>query len=70
VAKIFGLRSHGLIFGTINNGFTIGATLGPVATGALFDVMGTYHTAFLVIAALTITGLIISLSLGLTRARD
>lgn len=67
VAELFGLRSHGLIFGTVNNGFTIGATLGPVATGVLFDLTGAYRTAFFVIAALAVVGLIISLSLGLPR---
>jgi len=70
VAKLFGLRSHGLILGTVNNGFTIGATLGPVVTGVLFDFTGAYRTAFFVIAALAVIGLIISISLGQPKAGD
>ena len=63
VATLFGLRSHGLILGAVNNGFTIGATLGPVAIGSLFDLMGDYRAAFLVIAAVAVAGLILTLFL-------
>ena len=63
VATLFGLRSHGVIMGTVNNGFTIGATLGPVAIGSLFDRMGDYGAAFPVIAAVALAGLMLTLFL-------
>lgn len=64
VAILFGLRSHGVIMGTVNNGFTIGATLGPVASGSLFDRVGDYGVAFLIIAAVAFSGLMMTLFLS------
>ena len=32
VAGLFGLHSHGIIMGAVNNGFTFGGTLGPIVT--------------------------------------
>jgi MFS family permease len=63
VATLFGLQSHGLIMGAVNNGFTVGAALGPVAVGSLFDLMGDYRAAFLVIAAVAVAGLVLTLFL-------
>lgn len=63
IAALFGLRSHGVIMGSVNNGFTIGATLGPVAGGSLFDRIGNYEAAFLVIAGVALSGLLLTLCL-------
>jgi len=63
VAGLFGLSSHGLIFGIISFGFTIGASVGPLLTGYLFDVRGSYQTAFLTCACLTIVGLVLAILL-------
>ncbi len=63
VAKLFGLSSHGLIYGVIHVGFTIGAALGPFLTGYIFDVTGSYYMAFLVCSAITVVGLIFALIL-------
>jgi MFS family permease len=60
VAELFGLRSHGLILGVINMGFCIGAALGPFLAGYIFDVTGSYSVAFLVCAAVSVAGLILS----------
>lgn len=60
VAELFGLKSHGVILGVISFGFTIGAAIGPLVTGYLFDRMGNYQTAFLVCAAMGVCGLLIS----------
>jgi len=57
VASLFGLRSHGLIFGVCCFVFTIGAATGPIMTGYIFDVNGSYQTAFLVCGALSVAGL-------------
>lgn len=63
VAKLFGLSSHGLIYGVIHVGFTIGAALGPFLMGYIFDVTGSYYMAFLVCSAITVVGLIFALIL-------
>jgi MFS family permease len=64
VANLFGLRYHGVIMGTVNNGFTIGATIGPVVCGSLFDLMGNYRVAFLIITVVAIFGLMLTLLLS------
>jgi MFS family permease len=48
VASLFGLKDHGLIYGCIGFGFTIGAALGPFLTGYIFDLTGSYHIALLI----------------------
>jgi len=63
VAELFGLSSHGLILGVSVVGYTIGAALGPFLAGYIFDVAGSYQTAFLVCAALSIIGLILAIIL-------
>jgi MFS family permease len=57
-AALFGLRSHGLITGFTNLSFSIGAAVGPLLVGYIFDVRGSYHVAFLLCAAISLTGLI------------
>ncbi len=59
VAWLFGVSSHGLLLGIIAFGFTIGAALGPLLTGYIFDVTGSYQAAFFTFAALTVVGLIL-----------
>ena len=56
LARIFGLRSHGMIFGAINTFYAIGASVGPYLAGYMFDVTGSYQTAFLMSAALSLVG--------------
>jgi MFS family permease len=56
-AWLFGLKSHGLVFGTIILSFTIGAAVGPLMTGYIFDVTGGYQLAFGILAAVGIIGL-------------
>jgi len=58
VAQLFGLASHGLIYGFFGFGFSIGGAVGPLLTGYIFDITGSYQTAFLVCAAIGIVGLI------------
>ena len=61
VAELFGTSSHGVILGVVNFSATIGCTVGPVLTGYIFDVTGSYQVAFLVCAAVSLIGLIITL---------
>ena len=69
IARLFGLSSHGLIFGVVGLGFTSGAAVGPVVTGYIFDLTGSYQVAFLVCAIIAVVGLIMSSILRPTKRR-
>jgi len=60
VAELFGLSSHGAIFGVTFLWGTTGEAIGPVLAGGIFDVTGSYQWAFLICAAISITGIILS----------
>lgn len=60
ISELFGLHSHGLIFGVAGFGFTIGAAIGPFLVGYIFDINGSYQSAFLVCASIGIIGLILT----------
>jgi MFS family permease len=64
VAGLFGLSSHGLILGVINLlGFTFGAAIGPLIAGYIFDINNSYQLAFIVCAAVSVVGLILTVLL-------
>jgi MFS family permease len=67
VARLFGLTSHGLIYGVMAMGFTAGGALGPVIMGYIYDVTESYRIAFLVCIALCVVGLIFMAILKPTR---
>lgn len=50
VAEIFGLSSHGAILGTVVLAYATGGGTGPVLSGYLFDITGSYNVAFSVCA--------------------
>lgn len=52
VGECFGLRCYGRLLGLIMISATLGAALGPILTGRIFDVTGGYRPAFLLHAAL------------------
>jgi MFS family permease len=58
IASLFGLRSHGMIYGVVGLGFTAGGAVGPVMSGYLFDLKGDYQLAFLSCTMLGVVGLI------------
>jgi MFS family permease len=58
VARLFGLRSHGMIYAVVALGFTAGGAVGPVMSGYLFDLNGDYRLAFLSCTLLGVVGLI------------
>jgi len=70
VARLFGLRSHGVILGFIGLGFTCGAAVGPYVTGYIFDLTDSYQTAFLICAVTGVIGLILAIILRPTRELD
>jgi len=63
VAMLFGLTSHGLIFGLVSLGFSIGGSIGPVLAGYIFDITNRYQAAFMVTASITLVGLILTILL-------
>jgi len=62
-ARLFGISSHGLIYGVVHVGFTIGAAAGPFITGYIFDMTNSYQLAFIVCAAMGIAGLLLTVFL-------
>jgi MFS family permease len=46
VGEYFGLRAFGKVLGVITISATLGAAIGPVVTGRIFDVTGSYQLAF------------------------
>jgi MFS family permease len=63
VAELFGLSSHGAIFGTVYFIGTIGGAIGPLLAGRIFDVTGNYQLAFLISAVVSGIALILTLLL-------
>ena len=63
VAAYFGMRAHGAIFGTVLFFGTIGASVGPILAGLVFDTTGSYQLAFLGLAIFAVVGLLLVLTL-------
>ncbi len=64
LGDIFGLRSLGIITGVLNNGYGLGAAIGPLMGGFIFDISQDYSMAFL---AAAIAMLIATILLALTK---
>jgi MFS family permease len=58
VAELFGTRSHGVILATGALVGSIGAAIGPIVAGYIFDAFGSYTIAFTLCAVLAFTGLV------------
>ncbi len=69
VAELFGLKAHGVILGAAAFGGSIGATLGPLAAGYMFDKTHSYSLVFIICAVLSIiaVGLTLLLRVGVKR---
>ncbi len=63
IAAMFGVKSHGLIFAVVDNSFTVGAAIGPIMTGYIYDRAGGYHTAFIISAIIAAAGLLLAILL-------
>jgi len=57
IADLFGLRAHGTILGVSSFGGTLGGAIGPVMTGRIFDVTGSYQLAFIIFIILSVVAL-------------
>jgi len=63
IAQFFGTKSHGAIFGIAIAVGAIGGAIGPLLAGHIFDLTGSYRIPFLIVAGLSIIGLILIVSL-------
>ena len=63
VAQLFGLGSLGTILGGLHFSATIGAAMGPLLAGRIFDITNSYQPAWLICCALMVVCAIITLLL-------
>jgi len=61
IAELFGLNSHGAIFGTVGFVGTVGGALGPVLFGRIFDVTRSYQLAFWACTVISVVAIILVL---------
>ena len=59
-ARVFGLLAIGTLVGSITFIYTIGGSLGPILTGYIFDVTGSYRLAFVIFAILAVCAIIMA----------
>ncbi len=59
VAELFGTASHGALFGLVVFFGTAGGALGPILTGHLFDISGSYTLPFRLILSVSALGLLL-----------
>jgi MFS family permease len=69
VAKLFGLNSHGLILGFTSLGFCLGGAAGPFVAGYIFDMANSYQNFFVICAAVSVIGLILTVLLTPIKTR-
>jgi MFS family permease len=69
IARLFGLSSHGLIYGVVGVSWTLGGALGPFITGYMCDVFQNYQLAFLLCAIIGAIGILLLLMLRPTEKR-
>ncbi len=63
VAELFGIRSHGSLFGIVAFSGTVGGAVGPVLAGHIFDMTGSYRLVFLLLTGVSLVALGITLLL-------
>ena len=63
IAKFFGTKSHGLLFGIVIFSSTIGGAIGPFMAGYIFDVTTSYKIVFLILAVLCAVAMALTASL-------
>ncbi len=68
-AELFGTRALGMILGVIELMWAVGAGLGPLLLGYVFDVTGTYRPGFVGSAVLSLAALVACLILPLPGGR-
>jgi MFS family permease len=68
VAELFGIRSHGALFGIVVFFGTVGGAMGPVLAGLVFDITRSYHLIFMALIGLAVVSLLLALLLRPARA--
>ena len=63
--ELFGLQSMGVILGSITFAYTLGGATGPIISGYLFDLLGSYRPAFFIAAFVAIVSFSFALVLKL-----
>jgi MFS family permease len=63
IAKFFGTKSHGLLFGIVIFSSTIGGAIGPFMAGYIFDVTASYKIVFIILVILCTIALALTASL-------
>ncbi|MBN1190433.1 MAG: MFS transporter [Dehalococcoidales bacterium] len=58
--RLFGLKSIGSIVGASSGAYSVGAAIGPICTGYIFDSTGSYQLAFLIAAIFCVCGLVLA----------
>ncbi|MFL9862188.1 hypothetical protein PQR72_41825 [Paraburkholderia madseniana] len=55
-SRYFGMKSYGRIYAVIYSAFVVGAAIGPVLAGRLFDLQGNYQQALWMVISLLLAG--------------
>ncbi len=63
-ARYFGMKSYGVIYGSLYSMFGVGAGLSPAIAGMIYDASGSYQGALFGAACLLMVSVMLSLSLG------
>jgi len=63
-AEFYGLISLGVIVATMNLGYDIGGSFGPLAAGYIYDVSESYRVAFIFCLAMAVIALVTGLLLN------
>ncbi|MFC2068677.1 MFS transporter, partial [Chloroflexota bacterium] len=69
IGDVFGTRHIGVIMSVLNIAFSIGAAVGPVLAGYIFDISGSYYFAFIAGVAAAIITVILTLFLREPKAK-
>ena len=55
-SRYFGMRSYGCLYAVSYSAFVVGAAIGPVLAGRLFDLQGNYQQALWMVIVLLLVG--------------
>ena len=67
-AELFGIRSHGALFGIVAFSGTVGGAAGPILAGLVFDMTGSYQLIFMALIGLAAVSLLLTLPLRPARS--
>ena len=67
-ARLFGIRSVGVLMGMVTFLYTIGGAIGPLVTGHIYDVSGTYSPAFWLTAGIAVLACVLAISIKMPSA--